>query len=344
MEAFLTLPHAVAPCSTPPSLVGASQSVGPQVQAQESLLPERVQLVSFAAGLAALVGARRRISRQNRTSQAASGVAKSEGRTLTRADLVRGLGGTLALRPETALAKTNDEAFEELKKYGVSDLIPTEKTPDGWSWIVEPIGLTPDAYYGKNKMGGEPQVLRFLSPPFWVLTRPNVDYNGAAGTVSINNYGKGDSATLFVDTKFKGKIDEMKKADWLKEVTKAISQKGGDQIFNIKVEKVSDLAPGYKTIEFIYEIESGAGFEFERTAIATGCQVSSEGNLQVFWASTLSNRWKDDPGKNARTIAASFRVGKVPEDVKITNKYTKKEFVPFDQDVRNSKITRPGGD
>eukprot|EP00930_Biecheleria_cincta_P074813 TRINITY_DN62025_c0_g1_i1.p1 TRINITY_DN62025_c0_g1~~TRINITY_DN62025_c0_g1_i1.p1 ORF type:complete len:366 (-),score=72.04 TRINITY_DN62025_c0_g1_i1:291-1319(-) len=342
MEAFLTLPHAAAPCSTPASLVGASQFVGPRAQAQESLLPERVHLVTLAAGLAALAGTRRRSSR---TSQGARSAAKSEGWSLTRADLVRGLGGTLALRPETALAKSKDEAVEELKKYGVPELIPTEDAPDGWSWVVEPIGLTADAYYGKNKMGGEPQVLLFLTPPFWVLTRPNLDYNGAAGTVSINNYGKGDSATLFVDTKFKGQLDTMKTADWVKEVTKAVSQKGGDQIFSVKVQKVTDgAAPGYKQVEFTYVIESGAGFEFERTAVAAASQVSSEGHLQIFWASTLTNRWREEAGKTARTIASSFRLAKVPENVKIENRYTKKEFVPYDQEVRNPKIRRVGED
>lgn len=238
----------------------------------------------------------------------------------------------MVLRPDTALAKSKDEAIDDLKKYGVPELIPKQDAPDGWSWIVEPIGLTPDAFYGKNKMGGEPQVLRFLSPPFWVLNRPTTDYNGAAGTVSINNYGKGDSATLFVDTKFKGQLDTMKPGDWLKEVTKAVSQKGGDQIFNIKVGKVIDgEEPGYKTVPFAYEIESGAGFEFERTAVATVSQVGKDGNLQIFWASTLTNKWKQQAGEDARRVAASYRMALVPEGVKIENKFSKKEFVPLDQ-------------
>lgn len=346
MEAFLASPHAATHNSMPPSLVSASQGPGPWGQAPESLLPERgVLLVGFAAGLAALAGAKRRASRQNRTSQAASGAAKSEGATLTRGGFLRGLGGALVLRPETALAKSKDEAIEEMKKFGVPELIPKQDGPDGWSWIVEPIGLTPDAYYGKNKMGGEPQVLRFLSPPFWVLNRPSLDYNGAAGTVSINNYGKGDSATLFVDTKFKGQLDTMKPGDWVKEVTKAISQKGGDQIFNVRVQKVTDgPEPGYKTVPFTYEIESGAGFEFERTAVATASQVGTDGNLQIFWASTLTNKWKQQAGEDARRVAASYRIAKVPEGVKIENKFSKKEFVPLDQEVRNPKIARPGED
>lgn len=37
----------------------------------------------------------------------------------------------------------------------------------------------------------EPTITRFLAPPFWNVATPRIDYNGASGTIQINNYGKG---------------------------------------------------------------------------------------------------------------------------------------------------------
>ena len=44
----------------------------------------------------------------------------------------------------------------------------------------------------------EPTIVRFLAPPFWSVATPRVDYNGASGTIQINNYAKGDRFSFFV--------------------------------------------------------------------------------------------------------------------------------------------------
>lgn len=38
-------------------------------------------------------------------------------------------------------------------------------------------------------------------PKGWIVTRPNTDTNKEAGTVSTGDYGRGDSAALFVTNK-----------------------------------------------------------------------------------------------------------------------------------------------
>ena len=54
-----------------------------------------------------------------------------------------------------------------------------------------------DAFMINQKfMMGDPTIVRFLCPPFWKLEQPRVDYNGASGTVQINNYVKGPWAGL----------------------------------------------------------------------------------------------------------------------------------------------------
>ena len=49
-----------------------------------------------------------------------------------------------------------------------------------------------DAYMNNQKfLTSEPTITRFLAPPFWNVATPRIDYNGASGTIQINNYGKG---------------------------------------------------------------------------------------------------------------------------------------------------------
>ncbi|CAK0869352.1 unnamed protein product, partial [Prorocentrum cordatum] len=95
-----------------------------------------------------------------------------------------------------------------------------EAARNGWRVAVEPIGLAKDASYGRFDLGGEPLLVEFYVPGGWIVSRPNFDYNGSAGTVQANDYGKGDSATLWVDTKPKVPLAEMKKKDYLRELKK----------------------------------------------------------------------------------------------------------------------------
>ena len=52
--------------------------------------------------------------------------------------------------------------------------------------------ISQDAYMNNQKfLTSEPTITRFLAPPFWNVATPRIDYNGASGTIQINNYGKG---------------------------------------------------------------------------------------------------------------------------------------------------------
>lgn len=277
---------------------------------------------------AAALGVRRYSRRSSRVATAA---VSEESRRTERSKFLRSLVAAPVIAaaplatPEKAAAKTLQEAQEELRTYGMAELAPTEEPQMGWTWQVEPVGLTKDSMYGKFKLGSEPQVMRFLCPPLWVLSRPNIDYNGAAGTVMINDYGKGDSVTLFVDVNFTGKLETMKNEDFNAEIFKALTQKGKAFIQDLKIRKVTDGAPGYKILEYTYEIESGAGFSITRTGLASIAQVSEVGHLQMFWGGVVTPRWETMKEKLA-TIVNSFRIGLVPKGVKIESLKEYKNF------------------
>lgn len=279
---------------------------------------------------AAVLGARR-YSRRSSRRVATAALSEESSRGTERSKFIRSLVAAPVIAaaqlatPEKAAAKTLQEAQEELGTYGMAELAPTEDPQLGWSWQVEPVGLTKDSMYGKFKLGSEPQVMRFLCPPLWVLSRPNIDYNGAAGTVMINDYGKGDSVTLFVDVNFNGKLETMKNEDFNAEIFKALTQKGKAFIQDLKIRKVTDGAPGYKLVEYTYEIESGAGFSINRTGIASVAQVSEVGHLQMFWGGVVTPRWETMKEK-LETIVKSFRIGLVPKGVKIESLKEYKNF------------------
>lgn len=278
-----------------------------------------------AGAVAAAVSrrSRRRVAATARA--AAAGAAEGrleEGALPGRASLLRGLGascaGALALPggAPTALALSPDEARASLKNYGVPDLLPEDtnkKLPDGWRVIVEPIGLAKDASYGRFDLGSEPLVVEFYVPSGWIVSRPNYDFNGSAGTVQANDYGKGDAATLYVDTKPKVPLTEMKKKDYLRELKKAITQKGAGSIDDIIVRKMTDQG-NYKVVQFDWEIYTGAGLLISRCGWASFCQVGDQGNMQIFWSGVTSNRW-NKMNSELQTIINSFRVGKVPPKV-----------------------------
>ena len=60
----------------------------------------------------------------------------------------------------------------------------------------------------------------------------------------------GDTATIFVDTEFKGNLAEMKKADFIKSLSRGLTLKGTASLEGLRVEKISDLegAPNYKLV------------------------------------------------------------------------------------------------
>jgi len=258
-----------------------------------------------------------------------------------RAGLLRSFGAAgvatalpLSVPPEAASAKNMNEANEALTKYGLPELMLKQDPPFAWRVTVEAIGLAPDSYYGKSKLGGEPLVVTFNTPPGWVTTKPTIDYNGAGGTVSANDYGKGDSATLWVDTNFKGEINTMGTKEFQDELQKALTQKGKNFIEDLKVKKVYDgAAAGYKNVEYTYDIESAAGFTIARTGLAVAAQVGDEKNLQIFWAAAVTGRW-NKIGEDIGSMIKSFRIGKVPKGIVQTT------FKNMDESISKEDIKR----
>jgi len=238
--------------------------------------------------------------------------------------------------PQVVLAKTKEEAAGELKSYSMAEIVPTEEAPSGWQWVVEGIGLTQDAYMNNQKfLTAEPTIVRFLAPPFWSVATPRVDYNGASGTIQINNYAKGDSATVFIDTEFKGNLQDMKQADFKKSFFRALTLKGSASLQGLSIGKVSDLegAPNYKLVSFDWTLFTGAGFEIDRDGFAVVTQLTPGGPLQIFWGGVVSTRFKEMK-ETLLDVIKSFRCAKVPEGIKIE---MRKEYKDFNTNFREGE-------
>lgn len=279
-------------------------------------------LATAAVAGATVVRASRRGQLTRRSRHSVAALADEESApAVGRRELLRGAGAagvsTLlpAAAPLPAAAKSLQEAQQTLVSLGLGDMAPTENQPGGWKYVVETYGLAGDANFGKFKMGNEAKAVTFTVPNLWVISRPTIDFNGSAGTIAANDFGKGDSATLFVDVAFKGKLADLKKPDFRDEMLKALTLKGKGFIEDFKVGKVRDGAPGYRIIEYSYEIESEAGFSINRDGVASFAQAGDDGSLQIFWTGIVTPRYNKEMVKTLNTIAESFRIGKISKTV-----------------------------
>ena len=96
-------------------------------------------------------------------------------------------------------------------------------TPPGFSPLVSEIGR------GNNKQAmTNPIVVQFSYPNNWVVQKTSVNVNGEAGTISANDYIKGDSSFFFLyPTAKKGPLDPKEDKDLIyKFILKSLSQKG----------------------------------------------------------------------------------------------------------------------
>lgn len=310
----------------PPGSVGLLRGVQAPAQGKEGATRNHtVAAIGLLASVAAVSWQRAAFRRRGAVARNAKRVTAASlpadattDKEVGRAALLRGLSSSCAIAagalPFSADAKSLEEAKKALETYGAPELAPKD-LDFGWNAAVEPIGLAESAYYGRFKLGNEPIVVTFNVPLGWVIAKPNIDFNGSAGTVSANDFSKGDSATLWVDAKSEKGIEEMKKGDYFKILKKALSQKGNNIIEALKISKISDgLAPGYKTLEYEYEIESGAGFSINRNGLATVAQCGDQKNLQLFWTGVTTPRWSGQQ-KTLRQIVQSFKVAKIPKDI-----------------------------
>lgn len=250
-----------------------------------------------------------------------AGAADQGASGLGRSSMLRGLLAVVSpvapatLAPRPASARGLNEVNKDIVSYGVPEMAYTKDVPFGWTYEDELIGTAiKNAEYGKIDLGTEPLVVAYAHPANWITSKPVIDENGAAGTVAANDFNKGDSATLWVDTAFKGQLADLKLPEYAKELRKAVTQKGGGLVNSMKVEKVVDGEPGYKLCQYSYEIEGGAGIPLLRLGWAAFAQAGTSGNLQVFWSVCTLPRWKAQQ-ETLKSIASSFRAGKVPPSI-----------------------------
>ena len=195
----------------------------------------------------------------------------------------------------------------KLKGFG---LPPVASVPDGFSPLL--------AVYGKGK-NRSPLLVTFCHPLSWVVTLPSNTVNGEDGTIQAGDYGKGDTATLYVYTDQGNIGDILKQPKELYETVlkRSISQRGDNMYQNFKVTKLTpatggDTASGkylpgqsYMLADFKYQLLTGAGFEVDRKGVAS---ITSEGPaVEVLWAASTDVRYKKtEPA--LRSIVDSFRV------------------------------------
>lgn len=194
------------------------------------------------------------------------------------------LGPGVSSGPATA---TNLKKFNaKLSTLGLTEL---SSIPNGFNAILE-------SYTQSN-----PKLLvEFFYPNSWLAIRPSINTNGEAGTVSAGDYGKGDSAALFVSDASKDSKDFYQKV-----LIGGISQRGDNQYQNFAIIKVR---PGtikdYVLVDFEYELLTGAGFVVERRGVGSITTIGSKAPVLI--AVTTASRWKKlEP--TLRTVADSFR-------------------------------------
>lgn len=77
-----------------------------------------------------------------------------------------------------------------------------------------------------------------------------------------------------------------------KALIKAISQKGNNMYQNFKIKKVVPATydnQQYVIVDFKYELLTGAGFEIDRTGVAS---ITSQGNaVEVLWTASTRQRY-----------------------------------------------------
>eukprot|EP00904_Undaria_pinnatifida_P002119 jgi/Undpi1/11908/HiC_scaffold_4.g01607.m1 len=210
--------------------------------------------------------------------------------------------------PSSALAASTADVNKKLSAY---NLPPVVDTPDGFNTLLE--GYGKDGAL-KNSLGSsnrDPILVTWNYPKGWIVERPNTDTNKEAGTISTGDYGRGDSAALFVAPKSLIGGSSLSSKETMEGVLKkALSQKGDNQFQSFKLksvkEGVTDFAGSkYFIAEFQYELLTGAGFTVERKGIASVAQIGNSVNAVV--GATTANRAKTVKPQ-LQEIAYSFRV------------------------------------
>ncbi|CAM9371803.1 unnamed protein product [Scytosiphon promiscuus] len=247
------------------------------------------------------------------TSMAMGG---QEGSSCSRSDALSRVGaallGAVVVGTSTPLPASAGSIAEANKRLSQFNLPPVVDVPSGFNTLLE--GYGKDGELNKNSLGSsnrEPILVTWNYPKGWVVQRPNTDTNKEAGTVSTGDYGRGDSAGLFVAPKsLMGGSNLSNKEAMEGVVKKALSQKGDNQFQSFKLKSVKEGATDfagnkYYIADFQYELLTGAGFTVERKGVASVAQVGNSVTAVV--GATTANRSKTVKPQ-LQEIANSFRV------------------------------------
>ena len=198
--------------------------------------------------------------------------------------------------PAVAAVTGANKVNAKLASFGLPKI---SDIPDGYVPLLE--------IYGKGK-NRSPLLVTFNHPLSWVVTLPSNNNNGEDGTIQVGDYGKGDTATLFVDDSATSAAP-LSKATIEEGLRKCISQRGSNMYQSFKLLQVTDGptvdGQSYQIAEFKYQLITGAGFEVDRKGIASVTKSNSK-QMEIFWAASIDARYKKT-ADTLRNIVTSFR-------------------------------------
>lgn len=206
--------------------------------------------------------------------------------------------------PSRAVAESLEDVNVKLAGYS---LPPILFTPPGFTNLVSEFGRG-----NIREQMTNPLLVQFAHPSLWVVQKTSVNNNGEAGTISANDYIKGDSAFFYVwQTPRAVDLTSADNKSIIKEfILKSLSQKG-DPVDVLKVFKVVEVKRGsdtpYYIVDFGYELNTEAGFLIDRRAIMSLTAVGKD-QLQGLVAVSTGKRFRNGLEATLRPIAESFRV------------------------------------
>ena len=217
--------------------------------------------------------------------------------------------GVTTFRPTVANAGKQDEANAKLAAYG---LPPILFVPPGFTPLVSEFGRG-----NIREAMTNPIIVQFSHPGLWIESLTTVNTNGEAGTVSANDYIKGDSAFFFNQPMKAGEtLSEASKELVTNFIKKSLSQKG-DPLETFKVVALKKGPVGadgqpYYIADIAYTLNTEAGFLIGRKGVVSLTNVGPF--MQALICVATDKRYKNNEG-DLRDIANSFRIYKLKSGI-----------------------------
>ena len=162
-----------------------------------------------------------------------------------------------------------------------------------------------------------PILVQFAHPGLWIESLTTVNTNGEAGTVSANDYIKGDSAFFYNQPlKESESLNEGAKDLVANFIKKSLSQKG-DPLETFKVTALKKGPVGadgqpYYIADIAYTLNTEAGFLIGRKGVVSLTNVGPF--IQALICVATDKRYKNNEG-DLRDIANSFRIYKLKSGI-----------------------------